>query len=130
MGMYSIWHWLIVLLVLAMPVVSVYLEKTDKIIGRKDLFIWVLWTVGLTVLSQIIISLGGTMIGMIIYLWLATGQTFLFLQRLARRCRDLGWNKYWSLLLMVPFIGLFFVIVLLVKPGKLGDTDHGAKEVI
>ena len=43
----------------------------------------------------------------------------------SQRCRDFGWTGWAILLTMIPYLGLVFVVILLVVPGTVGETRYG-----
>lgn len=47
------------------------------------------------------------------------------LSALAQRCRDIGWSGWWSILAYLPFIGIFFTLLLLFLPGTVGANKFG-----
>lgn len=43
----------------------------------------------------------------------------------SQRCRDFGWTGWAILLTMIPYLGLVFVVILLVVPGTVGENRYG-----
>ena len=43
----------------------------------------------------------------------------------AQRCRDFGWTGWAALILLIPYIGQFFAIALMVIPSTIGANRYG-----
>src|SRR5437667_414355 len=50
---------------------------------------------------------------------------FLF-SILIRRCHDLGWSGWHSLLMLIPFVNIVIGLMLLLKPGQQEPNEYGA----
>lgn len=58
--------------------------------------------------------------------WIVSGLfTILGLLIAARRCHDIGWNGWASLLIMLPFLGTVFWLALFFIPGTRGPNAYG-----
>ena len=74
------------------------------------LMVLVVIFIAVTVLGAVF---GGTMGKVIAY----AGQILLIPSQI-KRMRDIGWNPWFLLLSLVPFVGLILAILLLLVPGK------------
>ena len=118
MGTFSIWHAVIVLIVLAffaIPVVAIARTRADDLRGRAK--VWkVFGAIFLLVVAQSIaqsalppgqvapILLGSMIVGVFISYWAA--------RTLAARCQDLSWSRWVALVQLIPLVNLMFFIVL------------------
>lgn len=50
---------------------------------------------------------------------------FLVLQTI-KRCHDMNWSGWWSILSLVPLANMVFGLLLLLVPGTRGSNDFGA----
>jgi hypothetical protein len=123
MGSFSIWHWLIVLAIFALvPLVPILAASPKKTLTRKP---YALRTIGvyvaMFVIGFILGVVGGDagsgisfllnlILGILIVLWSV------------HRVQNIGWAKWWCLLLFVPLVGLIFWLVLLFAPGRQADV--------
>lgn len=103
--------------------------------GRRDRLSYVLitlacWAIFLTVTFLLILigaSASETMGTAVAVLWLI-GLLPLAWTRLAvsaQRCRDLGWSGWLAALVLVPYLGLLFSVVLFLARGELGPNRYG-----
>ena len=53
------------------------------------------------------------------------GALFVSLRLTVLRCHDLDWSGWWSLLMLIPYAGSLFNLVLLFVPGTRGSNDFG-----
>lgn len=53
------------------------------------------------------------------------GGLFVSLRLAVLRCHDIGWSGWWSLVLLVPYVGSLFSLILLIVPGTRGSNDFG-----
>ena len=53
------------------------------------------------------------------------GALFVSLRLTVLRCHDLNWSGWWSLLMLIPYAGSLFNLVLLFVPGTRGSNDFG-----
>jgi len=56
---------------------------------------------------------------------LLCGALFVSLRLTVLRCHDLDWSGWWSLLMLIPYAGSLFSLVLLFVPGTRGSNDFG-----
>lgn len=56
---------------------------------------------------------------------LMLGALFVSLRLTVLRCHDLNWSGWWSLLMLIPYAGSLFNLVLLFVPGTSGSNDFG-----
>jgi uncharacterized membrane protein YhaH (DUF805 family) len=118
----SIWHWLIVLTWFGAPILAIAVADREKTLSRNSYVVRTLGLfVGLVVVSVIayliseaigngISALGGLVFTIFLALWSS------------HRSQEVGWSKWWSLLLMLPVVGLIFWVILLFKPSHEGKT--------
>ncbi len=125
MASISIWHWLVVLVVLfgvfGLPILAVRKERTDIRISRIRYAGWLLavlfvipFAVGvLAVLMGI--PEGAEALGILSFIALA----YPFFQRVVRRARDAGRGKaiaYWAIVPVVSVVALLLLLFLPPKP--------------
>ena len=128
MGTFSIWHWLIVLIVFVGPVIPIALANKDKTLARLPYFyrILALVAVGLLlgILSEWSDNLGVVLIVLIVCLVLA----MWVLEYLwsVHRAQDIGWSKWWTLLFVLPGINLIYLLVILFRPSRKVEEQQEA----
>ena len=128
MGTFSIWHWLIVLIVFVGPVIPIALANKDKTLARLLYFyrILALVAVGLLlgILSEWSDNLGVVLIVLIVCLVLA----MWVLEYLwsVHRAQDIGWSKWWTLLFVLPGINLIYLLVILFRPSRKVEEQQEA----
>ena len=126
MGTFSIWHWLIVLSVLAANVAPIKLANKGKTLTRLPYFFRFLI---LVVVAVFLKSLGGTSDRIeIVFGILATIIVMAVFGMLwaVHRVQDIGWSKWWSLLLLVPAANLIYLLALLLWPGRKIEEQQEA----
>ncbi len=130
MGTFSIWHWIIVLLVTAIyvgiPVVATLREDSGRTTSRGE---FIAWIVGVFLL----LPFGGVLVGTLIstflppiigsavpaLLWLACIVLFYPLQQhVVRRLREAGFGKDMAYLSVIPVVNVAFFLFLAVMPPK------------
>lgn len=119
-GAFSIWHWLVVIILFFVPIVSVATEKSNITTGRANLAVWVfVYCIG----GPIIVNfLGGMFIEhiytlIIIFLyWIVI--TFLLYRKFVHRARDAGISKRIAYLAIIPLINFVAIGILLFKRGS------------
>ena len=128
MGTFSIWHWLIVIaVVMLVGLVPILAASSKKTLARKA---YALRTISAYGAMLLIGFLAGATEGEAASSLLASGVGLLMNLTLAilalvwsvHRVQDIGWAKWWCLLLFVPLVGLIFWLVLLFKPGSHTDV--------
>ncbi len=123
MGTFSIWHWLIVLFfILLVPLVPILAASSSKTLTRKP---YALRTIGAyAAMFGIAFAFGagggglGSGLGMVINIVIS----ILIILWSVHRTQDIGWSKWWCLLMFVPLVGLIFWLVLLFRAGKQTDV--------
>lgn len=50
---------------------------------------------------------------------------FVTLRLTILRCHDIGWSGWVSLVMLIPYVGMGFSILLLLIPGTRGENNHG-----
>ena len=120
MGAFSIWHWLIVLLVLVaifgLPLLAIIMEKTDKRTKRLPFLYWLLGYYGLSFILNLVnvdstvgVSLMA-IVGLVMFVLL-----YPFMQQYVRRARDAGMGKVIAYLSIIPFVNIITTLILLFK---------------
>ena len=126
MGTFSIWHWIIVLIVLGVwfiPLVAVYRENSNKIIGRLGFLKWLGIFYGIPIVSVIIGRLDLIeentidIIGGLGYLC-ALIFVYPFFQNVVRRSRDSGMEKLIAYLTIIPLVDIITILILVFKRTK------------
>lgn len=126
MGTFPIWHLLIVLSFLAANVVPIKLASKDKTLTRLPFFFRFLILVAVVVFLK---SLGGMFDSIeIVFGVLATVIVTAVFSMLwaVRRVQDIGWPKWWCLLLLVPGVNLIYLLALLLWPGRKIEEQQEA----
>ena len=123
MGAFSIWHWLIVLVVLffifGLPLLGVINENSEKRATRREFLYWVIAYFGGAYLIQILGDLTGSIeiaypVSVIFVLAIA----YPFYQRVVRRSRDAGMGKKIAYISVIPIVYFVCFLILLIKPSK------------
>lgn len=116
MGIFSIWHWLIVIFFFYLLVAAVASIKKEKPFGRRYLL---LWTIGLVMLSialrELVVFFPGIWVKLIAIVSLWT-YLFLYYQRIALRSIDAGHGKTIAYLAVIPAVNLICLLALLILP--------------
>ena len=69
-----------------------------------------------------------TAFGAVLAIAISVAGVVLYLGISAQRCRDCGWSGWFSLLTLVPVVGLIPVIALLVMPGHAAEPSRISKQ--
>jgi hypothetical protein len=123
MGSFSIWHWLIVILIIASPAIVVATERSDKRSSRGKFAIALVIMFAVLSLRDIFYlfldidpsSVSGifTLASIITAIW--------FYRVIVQRVRDAGFSKKIAYLSCIPIINLAFFLYLLF-PGSKADA--------
>jgi uncharacterized membrane protein YhaH (DUF805 family) len=134
MGTFSIWHWVIVLIVLGIfvgiPYIAIANTPPERRANRKEVGVAALGLIAYVFLTNLVSAARpaeeapGVMLavfigGLVLNLWIA--------RVLAARCQDIGCNRYWAMLIAVPFVNLIFIATVAVIPGR--DQESGPAKV-
>ncbi len=124
MGTFSIWHWLIVLMVFAGPVIPIALANKDKTLTRLPYFYRIAGGLVLGILSEWSDNLSVVLIVVIVCIALA----MWVLEYLwsVHRAQDIGWSKWWTLLFVLPGINLIYLLVILSRPSRKVEEQQEA----
>lgn len=129
MGTFSIWHWLIVLLVLlfiGLPIIAIKTEKSDRTISRTVYLYWIIgWIAYNVILSSVgevatlpeqafFVVAGLHIAGMLVY------QTW-FYRLMVKRLRDAGQGKSLAYVAIVPIANMLIPIFLLFAPPRSAE---------
>jgi len=117
-GTFSIFHWLIVLLViLGIGILPIALASKSKTLARGP---YALRTIPATVVMVLIAAASAELDYVVLVnlvIWV------LLLLWSVHRLQDIGWSRWWCLLSFLPFLGLLFWLALLFVPGKPQDES-------
>lgn len=118
MGTFSIWHWLIVLMVLGVifgSIVAAVLTRSHLRRGQYTtrFAIYVVTSTAIAILVNVSEE-AAVVLPMIPLGWVLM---FLIYRWTAMRLNDVGWNRWWSLLWLIPLVGIVLGIVLCIKDG-------------
>lgn len=122
MGSFSIWHWAIVLLMLAFPAIIVATERSGKRANRGKFAVGLLIVLGLACLPDLLwLFFNVRLEGLQGLLFLAgIALTVWFYRLIVQRARDAGHSKAVAYLACVPVVNLLICIYLLF-PGARAD---------
>jgi uncharacterized membrane protein YhaH (DUF805 family) len=127
MGTFSIWHWLIVLLVILMPVIAVATERSGKKLPRRKFALWIAAWVAVFLLSHIpagAIGIIAVPVALVLLLaWCVA--VFFFYRAIVQRLRDAGHGKALGFVAIVPMLGLLVIAYLLFKPAAESPGQTG-----
>ena len=123
MGSFSIFHWVIVLLLFIVPIVLIILASADKTMSRGGFAIRVIvmfaiaTVVGLVpygddlLIENLVITIMGLVFALITTVWSV------------HRLNEIGWSRWWALLTWVPFVNFVMLAVLSFKGAKPNETQ-------
>ena len=122
MGTFSVWHWLIVLLVFGVPVAAVATEKSGRAIPRGRYALWFLGVVAYGTVARVVAESGvlgdqGGAIFALVYLLGLLVLLFFYNRAVVRRLRDVGHGKGLAYAGAVPMLNLLLAVYLLVRRG-------------
>jgi hypothetical protein len=117
------WHGLLALTQLAVLIISIACAGPNKTLTRIP---YAIRTIGFFVFAVALllagfiyeISLGG---GVGIFV-VVIGASALYVLWSVYRTQDIGWSRWWNLLLFIPITHLVWVIILIIMPGD--DLRH------
>ncbi len=114
---FSIWHGVLAVLAVIVPLVAVYLENSGLRSSRLSLFQWlmVLYLAVAAVFHLVELTID-TPTADLAALVAGIAATFPFFQRMVRRARDAGWGKTLPFLAAIPGVGVVVLVILLVVP--------------
>ena len=123
MGTFSIWHWLIVLLILlfmiGLPALAVAKEDTELLTSRREFLLWITAYIGVPMIIGLVGGLlGDDGISQLIGLVFVFAVIYPLYQRYVRRARDAGMGKNIAYLSIIPVVAFLTTIILLVKPSR------------
>ena len=136
MGTFSIAQWLIIFFFLAAHEVPIILAKKDDKLARLQYFLRVLiWVaVGAVLIWQLKIRSNGSEIAHssatypVIFATIAVwGISVLWA---VHRTQDIGWPKWWCLLMLAPAANLIFLLALLLWPGRTIEEQERRAETL
>ncbi|MFD2205417.1 DUF805 domain-containing protein [Kiloniella antarctica] len=123
MGTFSIFHWLIVLVVLfiifGLPLLAVIFEKSEKRITRLVFLYWIIAYFGGAFFIETLGDLTGfteiadPAIGIFIL-----AMSYPFYQRVVRRARDAEMSKKIAYISVIPIVYFICFLILIIKPSK------------
>ena len=133
MGTFSIFHWLFIFVLFALPVVPILLASKSKRLARGS---FILRTIGVVVFFYVfqlvggivgfgfvnMDALAGTVAGVIILAIVAIVTALLvnvfFTLWVVHRLQDCGWNKWLALALLLPVVNILFIIIIMFPASK------------
>jgi uncharacterized membrane protein YhaH (DUF805 family) len=114
MGTFSVWHWLFTLVIVAMPLL---MASKDKRLTRLPNFCRVLALISVGFILGVLSEVTGNP-GMAELALIGVGLWVLHLVWAVHRAQDIGWSKWWCLLLQVPVVNLVTLLALLLWPSR------------
>ncbi len=67
-------------------------------------------------------KIGGLVVLILIYIVVI----FIDFSLIVRRCHDIGWRGWWSLLLLIPLVNIVFSFIILFKKGEEAANIYGS----
>ena len=130
MGTFSIWHWLIVLLVLlfifGLPTLAVAKENSNLRTNRREFLLWIVAYIGIPfVIGFIGALLDEADISQLIGVIFGLAIIYPLYQRFVRRARDVGMGKTIAYLSIVPLVNIITTLILLFKGSQTGSIEVG-----
>lgn len=105
-------------------IIGVYIENTDKRIGRFEFTRWLIGLTVLNIIASVILSgifntnsMSMLITGLIADMIIIGACFFVFAKVVVQRFRDINWDKYAAYLFMLPIMNIFLLIVLCFKAG-------------
>ncbi len=127
MGSFSLWHWIIVLLIIFVPLILIDRARTP--LARKKYTLQVLTVLGILLLLNLIVALlGHPPIFMMAVSLMGAIYGFILWRWVARRCLDIGRSKWWALLLYVPFVNILTIIALFFVASRPSPAQTDIRE--
>lgn len=118
MGSFSIWHWIILLVVLSSPVLPIFFANETKILARKSYAIRMIPLIIIgALMSEVMVYVEPTLAAVLVLL-VSLVMSVLGILWSVHRNQDIGVSKWWCLLLMIPFVNIVFILVLLFTRGQ------------
>src|SRR3954447_5049539 len=118
MGLTSAWHWILVLLVLAIlfgiPIAATYRENSGAKLKRRGFAVWLIGIIALGLVEDFVTFSPVAIVFGIAWLLIA----YLFQQAVVRRARDAGFGKKVAYYATIPLVNIVVCVFLLVKPSK------------
>ena len=115
-------------LLIGVPAVAVYREKSGQTMGRRDFVLWVvLYLIVLPVVVNIVAKIMPSLAvdGVLVLVGLCIA--YIFYQRVVRRARDAGMGKRIAYIGAIPIANLVvFVILMVTRSARPGDTARTA----
>lgn len=116
MGSFSLWHWLIVVVGVGIPLAVIALTSAERRTSRGAYFAWLVGTLAAIAATRVAVgqvrdvSMSGQLaLGQLVLSWVLFG----FLIRAAvGRLQDAGHRRWWAMLFVVPVLNLVAYIVI------------------
>ncbi len=113
----GLYHYLVIALVLAVPAAIIWTSRDQRVMSRGPyalrvaifvaVGIGILLTIAFRVSEILLYGLMGFYFGLFVALIVWTTQ----------RLADIGWSRWWAILICVSGANLILVIILMLKPG-------------
>jgi len=121
MGSFSIWHWLVVLVILAFPACIIALENSGARASRRKYASALVSAFAISVLGNYLAPLVADSQGVGVAVGLTTLAVWIHFTRvMVQRVRDTGHRKALAYLAILPIANLAFFAYLLFPPSAAG----------
>lgn len=121
MGSFSIWHWLVILLIIGVPLALLATLSTDSRMARGEFVKRILILIGAAIASGFLAGAIETAGAIVMLIIMIAG---LWSYRWAgARLQDMGHNKWMTLLFLIPLVNLVVLIWLCVAGSKVEAHD-------
>lgn len=115
MGAFSLWHWLIILLIFGIPLAAVATESSNKTTSRRNLSFWILGVFvvcNVTFAVTYLVTNDEKMSNFAVFIFFII-TSFPLYQQYVRRAREAGKGKTIAYISILPVANLVCPIILL-----------------
>lgn len=110
MGGFSIWHWLIVLLVLVVPVIVIARVSANSVIALDRYRFWAITYLALCFSLAVSASIHALLFLVVFFIFYVFQLFWIYYS--AKRLQALNHNKWWLLFTLLPGLSLVYATVL------------------
>ncbi len=132
MGAFSLWHWLIVLIALAVPVTAIATERSERRTSRQTFIIWVVSVLAVSIALPEVLELIGVhpMTAALIVLPVVFILLIPLYRHYVRRARDAGMGKLIVYLTIIPIVSPFTTLYLMIAKPADGAPPTSRPDIV